>query len=160
MSRRGRDAEVLWTGPVSGLAAGTLTRVAAHGRRVPLCLANVDGRVFAFEDVCPHRGGRLSLGRLDGTVVRCPLHRWRFDVQTGTCLGPGTRRLTSYPVRYGNGALTVYAVPPGRRWLLGLAALLRPRRSRRGSRSPTGAGAPCRDLREGGSGSPPDSGMG
>jgi nitrite reductase (NADH) small subunit len=42
-----------------------------------------DGRIFTLENVCPHRGGPLADGLLgDGEVV-CPLHGWRFDLETG-----------------------------------------------------------------------------
>ena len=42
-----------------------------------------DGGFKAFYNVCPHRGGPLGEGTLDGNVVTCPWHGWRFDVCTG-----------------------------------------------------------------------------
>ncbi|MHB8421969.1 MAG: Rieske (2Fe-2S) protein [Leptospirales bacterium] len=48
-----------------------------------IALFKVGGKVHAIDNTCPHRGGPLSEGPLDGTVVRCPLHMWSFDVTTG-----------------------------------------------------------------------------
>ncbi|MHB1284946.1 MAG: Rieske (2Fe-2S) protein [Leptospirales bacterium] len=49
-----------------------------------VALFKVDGKVHAIDNTCPHRGGPLSDGPMEGTVVRCPLHMWSFDVTTGT----------------------------------------------------------------------------
>src|SRR5437879_7769330 len=55
---------------------------------VPLVLGRTsDGKVFAMRDSCPHRGIPLSYGRLDGKVVECCYHGWRFDACTGQCVG-------------------------------------------------------------------------
>jgi phenylpropionate dioxygenase-like ring-hydroxylating dioxygenase large terminal subunit len=43
------------------------------------------GRVQAFADRCPHRGARLSLGRVHEGRLECPYHGWQFDAQ-GQCV--------------------------------------------------------------------------
>lgn len=48
-----------------------------------ILLANVDGRFYAVSDRCAHASAPLSMGKLDGTTVVCPLHYARFDVTTG-----------------------------------------------------------------------------
>jgi nitrite reductase (NADH) small subunit len=48
-----------------------------------LALFNVDGKFYCIDNTCPHRGGPLGEGRLEGCVVTCPWHGWRFDVSTG-----------------------------------------------------------------------------
>jgi nitrite reductase/ring-hydroxylating ferredoxin subunit len=65
----------------------------------PIALFNVDGRVFAINHVCPHRGGPLAEGRLTGTVVSCPWHGWTFDVTTGQPDHPGGHAVATYEVR-------------------------------------------------------------
>src|SRR6266568_2127077 len=45
-----------------------------------------EGKVFAMRDSCPHRGIPLSYGRLDGKVVECCYHGWRFDACSGQCV--------------------------------------------------------------------------
>jgi len=42
------------------------------------------GRIQAWTDRCPHRGARLSLGRVVGQRLQCPYHGWQFDAQ-GQC---------------------------------------------------------------------------
>ena len=57
-----------------------------------VALVRVEGRVYALGDTCPHRGGPLSEGDLDGHLLHCPLHAWPFDVRTGACpTNPGAR---------------------------------------------------------------------
>jgi nitrite reductase/ring-hydroxylating ferredoxin subunit len=52
-------------------------------------LFNVGGTIHAIDGICPHQGGPLADGALEGTVVTCPWHGWQFDVCTGkTPLGP------------------------------------------------------------------------
>jgi len=54
-----------------------------------ILLANVGGRLYAASDRCPHANARLSMGRLEGTTIICPLHFARYDVSTGELLsGP------------------------------------------------------------------------
>jgi len=42
---------------------------------------NIDGNFFAIDDACPHAGGPLSDGWIEGTEVICPWHGWAFDVR-------------------------------------------------------------------------------
>jgi len=54
---------------------------------VPLVLGRTaEGKVFAMRDACPHRGMPLSYGRLEGEVVECRYHGWRFDACSGQCV--------------------------------------------------------------------------
>ena len=48
-----------------------------------VALFNVEGDFYALAGRCPHRGGPLGDGYLDGKEVMCPLHAWTFDVTTG-----------------------------------------------------------------------------
>ena len=66
---------------------GQPTLVEVEGRRI--VLARIGDAVYACGDVCAHRGGHLSEGRLSGTRLACPLHGWLYDVRTGQCLFPG-----------------------------------------------------------------------
>ena len=77
---------------------GTAVAVDLEGRAV--ALFNVNGRFYAIDGTCTHRGGPLSEGELGGTVVTCPLHGARFDVTTGEVLGPpAARGVGRYDVR-------------------------------------------------------------
>lgn len=69
------------------LPPGAGKEVAFEGR--VYALFNVDGAIHAIDGVCPHQGGPLAEGELDGPIVACPWHGWRFNVVTGaTPLGP------------------------------------------------------------------------
>lgn len=48
-----------------------------------VALANVQGKVYAMDGVCPHQGGPLGKGRLTGCILTCPWHGWQFDVRNG-----------------------------------------------------------------------------
>ncbi len=48
-----------------------------------IALFNVDGQFYAIENACPHQGGPLAEGFIDGPQVTCPWHGWCFDVTTG-----------------------------------------------------------------------------
>ena len=41
------------------------------------------GTFYAIDNLCPHEGGPLGDGELDGAIVTCPWHGWQFDVTTG-----------------------------------------------------------------------------
>ncbi len=60
-------------------------RSTSKGARLP---SNIDGTYYAIADTCTHRGGPLSEGAVEGTVVSCPWHGATFDVTTGNVLGP------------------------------------------------------------------------
>ena len=51
-----------------------------------LALFNVEGQLFAVENICPHKGAPLAEGTICGHKLECPLHGWEFDVRTGKCL--------------------------------------------------------------------------
>lgn len=48
-----------------------------------IALFNVNGTFYAIDNSCPHSGGPLGEGHLDGDIVECPRHGWRFNVRTG-----------------------------------------------------------------------------
>ncbi len=63
------------------LPAGAAKEVEHDGRIY--ALFNVDGVISAIDGICPHQGGPLADGPLDGSLVMCPWHGWQFDVRTG-----------------------------------------------------------------------------
>ena len=76
--------------------AGTMCIVSVQGRTLALC--NVDDTFHAIDNACPHRGGPLGEGELDGPVVTCPWHGWRWDVTTGASLTNPALRVRRLPV--------------------------------------------------------------
>lgn len=66
---------------LSEIAPASTLRVVVDGLEILLC--NVDGNLYAIEDVCTHDGGPLDQGTLEGECVVCPRHGATFDVRTG-----------------------------------------------------------------------------
>ncbi len=65
-----------------------------------MLLCNVDGALYAIEDVCTHDGGELDQGELDGCRIECPRHGAYFDVTTGAALTlPAILPVATFPVR-------------------------------------------------------------
>jgi len=65
-----------------------------------IAIFNVGGRYYAIENTCPHRGGPLAEGKIEGDEVICPWHGSRFNVQTGAVLEPPARQgVRSFAVR-------------------------------------------------------------
>ena len=54
-----------------------------------IALFRVGEEVHAIDAICPHVGGPLDAGYIEGEVVACPFHLWEFDVTTGKCLNTG-----------------------------------------------------------------------
>jgi nitrite reductase (NADH) small subunit len=63
-----------------------------------IALFNVDGKIYALDNSCPHMGGPLGEGELKGCIVTCPWHGWQFDVKTGACLNMPGDDSTSIPI--------------------------------------------------------------
>ena len=74
---------------------------------VEVALVNVDGEVFAVDNDCPHRGGPLGFGDLQGYLLHCPLHAWPFDVRTGACALFPEARIRTFQVRIADGMILV-----------------------------------------------------
>ena len=87
------------------LVTGEGRVVEVEGRE--LALFNVDGVYHCIENACPHRGGPLGEGDLDGRVVSCPWHAWRWDVTTGANTNNPAVRVPAYPVTVEDGAVVV-----------------------------------------------------
>jgi glycine betaine catabolism B len=65
-----------------------------------ICIANIDGKYYAINNVCTHEGGPLADGTLEGYEVECPWHGSKFDVRSGAVTNPpATERETTYEVK-------------------------------------------------------------
>ena len=64
-----------------------------------LALFNVDGTYYAVDNTCLHRGGPLGEGELEGKVVTCPWHGWRYDVTSGANVNNPAVKVACFPVK-------------------------------------------------------------
>lgn len=70
-------------GSIDSFPAGAKAAVEIDGE--PVGLYNVDGQIFAMDDMCTHDEAYLSEGDFNPSAgtVRCPRHSSHFDVRTG-----------------------------------------------------------------------------
>ncbi|HEY5853328.1 MAG TPA: Rieske (2Fe-2S) protein [Aldersonia sp.] len=96
-----------WTvvGRVDDLTPGEGRTYVVDGRQVAVFLL-ADGTVRAADAVCPHRGGPLADGQIDGRVVVCPLHQYAFSLTDGTCTD-AIPPVAVHPARVRDGHLEV-----------------------------------------------------
>ena len=92
-------------GQTADVPVGEGRVVEAEGRT--LALFNVDGAFYAIDNDCAHRGGPLGEGDLDGTVVVCPWHAWRWDVKTGANVNNPALKMPCFPVSVDDGRVFV-----------------------------------------------------
>ena len=81
---------------------GDVIGLAVEGRDI--ALYEVEGEIFATDNLSTHGHARLCDGFLDGHEIECPLHQGKFDVRSGapTC-APVTDAIRSYPVKIEGG---------------------------------------------------------
>lgn len=91
--------------PLDRIPPGTSTTVEIDGKAV--ALFNVNGTIHAIADACLHAGQSLGYGILQGTIVRCRAHGWRYDVTTGEIVGVPGSGVACYQARVENGQVQV-----------------------------------------------------
>jgi 3-phenylpropionate/trans-cinnamate dioxygenase ferredoxin subunit len=117
MTTAGREARI----PVAEAPdEGAVRIVEVGGHRVGIY--RVTGKLHALADRCPHRGARLCSGRIAtpielgaievtvgaaNSIVRCPWHKWEFEIATGRSLVDPRLRVRRYAVRVDGDDLVV-----------------------------------------------------
>jgi nitrite reductase (NADH) small subunit len=104
--------------PLHELPPGTRKIFFFNERGPGVGVFNVDGRLYAIKNTCPHQGGPLCLGPVcgttravwpptgppqmewvrDGEILRCPWHGWEFELSTGRLVAPLRERVKTYDV--------------------------------------------------------------
>lgn len=83
----------------------------AGGRE--LAVSNIDGALFAIDDLCTHDGGTLGEGRLRNGRVICPRHGAAFDARTGKVISlPAVKSVSAYEVTIEDGGIYVDCTMP------------------------------------------------
>ena len=74
-----------------------------------IALFNLDGRIFALDNNCPHAGGPLGEGTIEGEHIACPWHGWKFHIPTGVCQKNPTPswNVVCYDVREVDGTIQI-----------------------------------------------------
>ncbi len=95
--------------PAADLRPGEVAEAIVDG--VPVALCNVEGKFHAVSGVCPHAGGPIGDGLLEGNTVICPYHGWSFDVRDGRCFVNADLKLPIYEAKVSEGSLCVRIRP-------------------------------------------------
>lgn len=82
-----------------------------RGNKIEIALFRVGEKFYAISNSCIHQGGPLSRGELDGDVVTCPWHGWKYSVKDGKSPHKGGDSMSSYPVKVSEGRVYVSPVP-------------------------------------------------
>lgn len=75
------------------LPVGSMKMVRVDDRR--LCLVRTSDGVFALDHACPHEGYGMTQGSLDGNLITCAWHNWKFRVDDGACV-VGEENITTH----------------------------------------------------------------
>jgi 3-phenylpropionate/trans-cinnamate dioxygenase ferredoxin subunit len=98
-------AEYLEAGRLEDVPLGKGRSVTIAGKEV--ALFNVDGTIYAMDDSCLHQGVSLGNSMLEGKIVTCRGHGWRYDVTTGNTAHVPDYGVASYPVKVVDGKILV-----------------------------------------------------
>lgn len=75
---------------------------------LPVLLMKRYGQIFALSNRCPHMGCTLAGGAMDGYILTCPCHDWRFDIRTGKMTEEGIDiTLNLYDWRIDSGKISI-----------------------------------------------------
>lgn len=88
-----------WVVVASVSEAPKLRPKAVYPKGVAVLLVPVDGELVAIANRCAHLGCPLEHGKLEGDVIECPCHDWRFNVRTGQMVVAPEISVPTYPVR-------------------------------------------------------------
>jgi 3-phenylpropionate/trans-cinnamate dioxygenase ferredoxin component len=69
------------------LSAGNKKKIFLENKAI--LLTNIQGNYYAIDNTCPHMGGSLYDGNLNGNKITCPRHGSVFDVRTGKVVHRG-----------------------------------------------------------------------
>ena len=87
------------------LQEGKMKLVSVEG--TPILFIRQQGQIFAINNRCPHMACGFIGGTLDGLVIVCPCHDWRFDLTTGEYEEAPGFRLTKYKWKIKSGKIWV-----------------------------------------------------
>ncbi|MFH1207132.1 MAG: Rieske 2Fe-2S domain-containing protein [Patescibacteria group bacterium] len=81
----------------SEVPVGNMKHVNVEGTEI--LVANVGETYYAINNTCPHMGGSLGEGKLEGNIIHCPKHGAMFDVISGKNVGPAKIAFTKLKVK-------------------------------------------------------------
>jgi len=110
--RRAVNDDFVTAARITDVAPGTGKAVLVGEREI--ALFNVAGVFYALENHCPHQGGPLAEGWLDGAVVTCPWHAWSFKLGDGKMTLGEFARVDTFEVRIEGDDVRISRTPQSR----------------------------------------------
>jgi 3-phenylpropionate/trans-cinnamate dioxygenase ferredoxin subunit len=74
---------------------------------LPVLLIRLGGIVFALENRCAHLGCPLAAGKLEGYLLQCPCHDWRFDIRDGRSVDAPELAIKTYTAEIKDGKVFI-----------------------------------------------------
>jgi nitrite reductase (NADH) small subunit len=96
-------------GAAADIQPGTAKTVSVDGREI--AVFNAGGTFYAVDNYCPHQGGLLSEGWLEGATITCPWHAWCFDLVSGEMTIGKFASVDVFEVRVEDGQVSVSRTP-------------------------------------------------
>jgi nitrite reductase (NADH) small subunit len=92
-------------GSIDDISLGKSKVVELQNKKI--AIFHIADGFYALDNTCPHRQGPLGEGTLDGQIVSCPWHGWRFDLKTGACIANPSAKVSTYPTKIENNTLFI-----------------------------------------------------
>lgn len=92
---------------VSQCDIGAGTFVQRDGREYAVFVTHDGKSVRVIDNSCPHASGNLAGGEVEGDVVSCPWHHWKFDLTSGVCVHSDLARVRIYPATIREGSVWI-----------------------------------------------------
>jgi NAD(P)H-dependent nitrite reductase small subunit len=80
-------------------------------QNVAVALFNLEGQIYALDNMCQHAGGPLGEGKIKDDIVICPWHGYRYQIKTGRYVKNPDMSVACYPVKVEDGKIAVSVTP-------------------------------------------------
>lgn len=94
---------------LSDIPPGTAKVVAVQS--VEVALFNLEGSIYAIDNMCQHAGGPLGEGKIKGDDVVCPWHGYRYHIKTGQYTKNPDMSVACFQVKVEDGKILVSVTP-------------------------------------------------
>jgi len=72
---------------------------------IPIAIFNINGKIIAWDNRCPHRGASLSDGNISDTVIQCKFHLWEFDAHKACAVNNSSIKVRKFPIKIDKGSI-------------------------------------------------------
>jgi nitrite reductase (NADH) small subunit len=105
------EAETVFVPVASRHEVGEGVATIVRAGRYEVAIFDLGGELRAYENCCPHQGGPIGEGIVDGETVTCPWHAWCFDLRDGKMTLGDFAALRRFDVRVEDDAIYVAIEP-------------------------------------------------